>query len=487
MTQPTVITNFFNQKVRVEEVRRDREALQAVLAKTIAGDLAVDAFQQIPAVREAPDLSGALKELSSAEAELRALRYRYTDEHKPVRDLQEKIVKLRQETIPAYASALIEHLKTEETTLQSQIATASKDLQEIPVRSITEERLTREKTSAERLFQTLQDRYEETKLALASTIPDVKVLDHAVPPSRPSRNSAPRIILMAFFGSLAAGLGLAILLDQFDKRFRYPEQVTHELGLSILGAIPALSKTSRKDMKSEETSHVIEAFRTIRLNLAHSYGAAGPVLLTVSSPGPAEGKSFVCSNLALSFAEAGYRTLLVDGDIRRGELHRIFGIDRRPGLVDYLVGSQQLDEILHASPHKGLWVIPCGSRRHQGPELLGSENMSRFMGEIKSRFHVIIVDSPPLGAGIDPFVLGTATGHMLLVLRSGETDRQMAEAKLRLMDRLPIRVVGAVMNEVQADGAYRYYSYVYGYGAEDETPLAQIAGNGRDARDPRDT
>jgi len=475
ITQPVVITNYFNQKVQIEEVKRDREAIEAVLARSKEGALAVDAFQQIAAVHNAPDLNAALKELSTAEAELRALRYRYTDEHKPVKDLQEKITKLRQETIPAYAMALVDQLKSQEATLASQIATASKDLQEIPVRSITEERLTREKEAAANLFQTLENRYEETKLALASTIPDVKILDAAVPPTRPSSNSAPKIILMAFLGSIATALGLAILLDHVDKRFRYPEQVTHELGLSILGAIPAIGKSSSGETKREETSQVVEAFRTIRLNLAHCYGTAGPVMMTVSSPGPGDGKSFVSSNLALSFAEAGYRTLLIDGDIRRGELHRMFGLDRRPGLVDYLMGAENLHAVLRPSAHKGLSVIACGSRRHHGPELLGSQAMGKLLAEIKAHFNVVIVDSPPLGAGIDPFVLGTATGHIVVVLRSGETDRQMAEAKLQLIDRLPIRVLGAVMNDVRADGVYRYYSYAYGYAAEEEAPIAQIS------------
>jgi Mrp family chromosome partitioning ATPase len=99
--------------------------------------------------------------------------------------------------------------------------------------------------------------------------------------------------------------------------------------------------------------------------------------------------------------------------------------------------------------------------------------MAELMAEMKVRFNVIIVDSPPLGAGIDPFVLGTTTGNMMMVFRSGETDRQMAEAKLRLLDRLPVRVLGAVLNEIQADGVYRYYSYLYGYSSDEEKP-AQI-------------
>lgn len=127
-------------------------------------------------------------------------------------------------------------------------------------------------------------------------------------------------------------------------------------------------------------------------------------------------------------------------------------------------------------------MIPCGARRHHGPELLGSAAMSELMGVAKGRFNVVIVDSPPLSAGIDAFVLGTATGHLMMVFRTGETDRQMAEAKLRLLDRLPVRVLGAVLNEIEAGGVYRYYSYLYGYHSDEEAPVAALAdpsgGNG---------
>jgi tyrosine-protein kinase Etk/Wzc len=366
------------------------------------------------------------------------------------------------------ARALVGELSIQESALEEQLTMASRELQQIPTRTITEQRLTREKISAEVLFQQLQNNFEQTKFALASTIPDVSLLD-AAGRARPSANTASQIWLLGFLGSLGAGVLLALLLDRLDRRVRYPDQVTRQLGLTILGAIPAIKKVKAGKRDTEEASQVVEAFRTIRLNLAHSYGSAGPVLLTVSSPGPGDGKSLVSANLALSFAEAGYKTLLLDGDIRRGELHRMFGLNRQPGLLDFLTQEATLDEVLKATTHRGLTVLPCGTRRHRGPEMLGSPPMTDLMAEVKSQFNAIVVDSPPLGAGIDPFVLGTATGHMLLVLRSGETDRQMAEAKLRLMDRLPIRMLGAVLNDIQTrSGTYRYYSYVYGYTADDE-------------------
>jgi Mrp family chromosome partitioning ATPase len=99
--------------------------------------------------------------------------------------------------------------------------------------------------------------------------------------------------------------------------------------------------------------------------------------------------------------------------------------------------------------------------------------MSHLIGTLEGQYEAIIVDSPPLGAGIDPFALGTATGNMLLVLRPGETDRKVAEAKLKTLERFPIRLLGAVLNDVPLEGAYQQYSYVYGYTADEDGAVSQ--------------
>ena len=110
-----------------------------------------------------------------------------------------------------------------------------------------------------------------------------------------------------------------------------------------------------------------------------------------------------------------------------------------------------------------------GSRKRNAPELLGTARMRELVETMRERFDVVIVDSPPMGAGIDPFVLGTITGNLMLVLRAGATERDLAEAKLQIVDQLPIRLIGAVLNDVRASmNDYKYYSYSYGYGAVDE-------------------
>lgn len=480
MTQPTVIKQFFDEKIRVDSIARDREALTSALGQFSTGSASTDAFRTIPAVRGAPELSRALDSLSNAEASLRVMRQRFTAEYRPVKELEEKINSLRSALIPGLVAQLTGQMQQTERSIDTRIATSSRDLQAIPQRTINEQRLTREMLGAEALYRNLQQRFEEAKLAEASALPDLRLLDPAVPPTRPDGNDRMRLIMLGALGSLAFALGLAILLDRFDRRFRYPDQVEKELGLSILGAVPQIRRRGKLAQSPEEAANVVEAFRTIRMNVTHTLGSAkGPVTITISSPGPGDGKSLVAANLALSFAESGYKVVLVDGDIRRGELHRSFGVDRKPGLLDCLSGTASVEQVLRSGGHPNLTVIPCGTRFERGPEMLGSEAMVKLMAALQRRFDCVIVDSPPLGAGVDPFVLSTLTRNVMVVLRAGETDREFAVAKLRLFDRLPVEVLGAVLNDIRAEGAYRHYAYVYGYTADEISPVGEIsAGTG---------
>jgi capsular exopolysaccharide synthesis family protein len=466
-TQPTVYSQYFALRTDLEAVKRDRKAIEEVLGRAREGAMAVDAFNTIPAVKSAPDLQRVLSELSVAEADLRTMLTKYTDEYKGVRDLKEKIASIRGQTIPLYANALVEQLKTQERDLSDRISNSSRELREIPSRSQNEARLRREVEQSEALFKSLESSRQQARLAEASSIPDVRILDSAVAPTQPSRNTTGRLLFLGLVGGLGLGLGLAILLDLLDRRLRYPEQVSEGLGVPILGTIPQIKHGGLAG--PEEAAQVIEAFRSVRLNLTHSFPPGAPITLAISSPSPSDGKSLISANLALSFAEAGYNTLVVDGDTRRGDLHRTFAVERRPGLLDYLAGDADISRILRPTSHARLMLIPCGARRHEGPELLGSARMQDLMTILRGRFDVVIVDTPPLGAGIDPFVLGTATGNLALVLRAGETDRQLAEAKLQVLDRLPVRLLGAILNDVQiGKGAYKYYSYSYGYVTSDE-------------------
>jgi polysaccharide biosynthesis transport protein len=456
-TRDPVFQSFFDVRIEREELRRDRDAIAAALADTRADGSPLEQLWAIGAVRNSAELSRALAELNDRQAELRAALGQYTEEHGQVRRLQESVDELRYRVIPRLAGIVVEQLDQRDRVLASRIDAATGELRGIPPRMIEEARLRRRVSIAGDLYENLQARYESARLAAASSIADVRILDRASVPFEPVNPAeAPRLLILAFVGSLGLGLAGAVLRDRMDRRVRYPDQVAR-FGVAMLGTIPFGGKGRRKD--SAEMAQVLESFRVLRLNLLHAYGTSGPLVLTVTSPAVGDGKSFVSSNLALAFADLGYRTVVVDGDIRRGSLHTIFGGERSPGLTDYLAGKVPRAAVMQKTLFPSLDIIRSGTWRRAGPELLSGNGMLDLLATLKSDYRVIIVDSPPLGAGADAYVLGSVTGHMLLVLRTGKTDGELTEAKLEPLNRLPIRTLGAVLNAVPAGGPYQYYSY----------------------------
>ena len=472
-TRDPVRASFFEMQVERDQLRRDRDALERLLAQGGGkAELPTEALSVIVSVTHAPELSNALKELSDKQAQLRAYRYHYSEAYPPLQRLVAEIAELQQRTIPTLARALASQLAARESELGRQVDAASNDLRQIPGRTIEEARLHRNAQLKEQTFTALQERYDQARLAAEATVPDVRVLDPAIVPQRPAKNTVPRLLLMGLLAGLGLGMAGAIILDRADTRVRYPEQVSRDLGVPILGAVPHL--------RTKEPAEVVEALRGLRLNLIHAYGPAGPLLVTVTSPGPSDGKSFLSANLALAFADGGHRTLLVDGDIRRGVLHRRFKANRQPGLVDFLLGEVGQDQIVQATPYPRLSVIGCGTRTQRAPEVLGSPAMAKLLAELRGRYDVILVDSPPLTAGVDPFILGTVTGSLLLVLRTGHSHRDIAGAKLEVLDRLPVRLLGAVLNDVPRGAAYGYYAYysyyLPGYEAVEESDGQHASG-----------
>lgn len=461
-TRAPVLNSYFERKQEYDNLRHDREAFAAAIANVERGTLAPDALLGQPGMDRAPSLQAAVTELNAKQGQLRTARQTYTEAHPTVRTLASSVQQLEQVTIPGLARSHLAQLQRREQELERRIQSASRELRGIPPRTIEEMRLRRQVAVTETLYNTLKSRYEEAKLAEASATPDVTVLDSAVTPSRPNSNTAPRIVMLAVIASVGAAIGLALLLDRLDKRFRYADQASKDLRLQILGAVPTLKmKGRRSGRRAELAAQVLESFRSLRLSLHFAFPTGERVALAVSSPGVGEGKSLISANLALSFAEAGFRTVLVDGDIRRGELHRTFDIERVPGLIDFLHGDASEREISHATAYQHLTVVPCGTRRHSGPELLTTDRLAQFVHGLRAHYEVVIIDTPPLSAGIDAYALSTVVGSMMLVLRTGTTDRHLAEMKLKTADRLPVRVLGAVLNDFDADPTYEYYAYSY--------------------------
>jgi capsular exopolysaccharide synthesis family protein len=437
--------------------RRDRALLEQFANRAATGSVSVEMWNSVPSVQKSQMMQLALADLAKKQGDLRTMRQTYTEDAAQVKQLQAELSTLEHQQIPSLARILARDVGEVVAIQKPRVDTMSSELRAAPSIALEQDRLVRERDMAQDQFLNVGKQYEATKLSLISTLPEVRVLDPAVEPRRPAADYAPLLILLAAMASFGLAVLVVTVKDKMDPKVRYPEQITGRMQLQILGAVPHVSW--RLGANGDGPAQVIEALRGLRLRVLHAHSGDGPLTLTITSPGIGDGKSFVSLNLALSFADAGYRTLLVDGDMRRGVQHKALKTPSTPGLTDVVAGRVPVDAALRQTSYPGQSFLSSGTRMQRAPERLLSQNMRDLMAKLRSMYDVVIVDSPPLGAGADPLVLGTLTENLLLVLRTGQSDLNLASTKLEVLSALPVRVIGAVLNDVRSSGVYRYYMY----------------------------
>lgn len=310
-----------------------------------------------------------------------------------------------------------------------------------------------------------------------------------------------RIMLVAMF--LGAGVGLvgAYLMELTDKSFKSPEEIKAQLGANVLGHVPIMSandgKDSAKPAEGREhlpapdktlvayhrpRSRVSEAYRAVRTGIY--FGAAGrqQSIIQVTSPHPGDGKSTLSTNLAVSIAQSGKRVLLIDADLRRPRVHKLFNLSSRTGMTSAINGSSTVDEALHETVVDGLWVMPCGPRPDNPAEVLTSPKFKDLLEELRRKFDFVIVDTPPLLAVTDPCAVAPRVDGVILTLRVGPRTRSSAIRATEMLDAIGANLLGVVVNgvgQLSAEGVYTYDSNAYGskyyrYGEE-----YYIAGDGK--------
>jgi tyrosine-protein kinase Etk/Wzc len=241
--------------------------------------------------------------------------------------------------------------------------------------------------------------------------------------------------------------------------------VALDLGLHVVGVVPNLRVLATNSIDDKERSlsvwTAVESFRGLRTQLMQGLRLQYPAVVAVTSPAPGDGKSLVAANLATSFAEPRRPTLIIDGDMRRGILHKTFRTRSNPGLSEYLRGEAKLGDIITMAEASSLSVIPRGSLARSAPELLDSDVFTELVAQLRQHFKVIIFDTPPLVGGVDGLLIGRHSSAVVAVLRAGQTTLDLARARLEhYTQALQVPIV-AVLNDVPAEGRYGYSKYVY--------------------------
>ncbi len=308
-----------------------------------------------------------------------------------------------------------------------------------------------------------------------------RIIEEATVPENPIPVNRAKMIMIAALAQLFLTCMIIFLIDHFDDTVHSMEDLQRKgIMLPFLGPVPLLKgrQKSREAVmlyaNTSEKSELVEAFRYLRVAINFSGTPESLKSLSLTSCIPHEGKSFVSQNIAISLANDGNRTLLVDADLRRPTAHQAFRLDNGTGLSNYLTGNLDLDAVTKETFVENLFVIPSGPVSPNPAEILGSERMVKLIEMAKQKYDRLIIDCPPLTGIGDGFVVGSLVGHMILVIAASKTPADLIKQTQNHLDKAGVKILGMILNMVDLEkerhsGYTKYYYHTYNrYYARDE-------------------
>ena len=272
-------------------------------------------------------------------------------------------------------------------------------------------------------------------------------------------------LMLSVLLGIVGGTSIAFVRDALDQKIRAPVDVEDELGLPLLGALPALKRDQRPvDALANSRSALAEAYQTVRSALQFSTPDGFPKTLLVTSPGPGSGKTTTAFAIAQYVARLGFRVLLVEGDLRNPSLREIVEAKREVGLTSLLTGAAMLKETVQETRWANLFVVTAGVTAPNPAELLSGSRLPLLISEAGAHFDMVVFDGPPIMNLADAPILGAAVEGSILVIEAGKTTTRQVQAAMRRMSMAGAHVLGVVLNRTRTGSMGSGYGYGYGYG-----------------------
>lgn len=328
-----------------------------------------------------------------------------------------------------------------------------------------------DKELAATIANEVSEQFIET-VKLKMKVENVQIIDKAAIPQNPV---SPKKFLNMVIGTVLGfmvGVFLTFLLEYLDNTFKTPSDIERTLHLPVLGTIPIILSGGKETIvRNNPKSPISEAFRTMRTNIQFTNIDKDIKTLAITSSTMAEGKSTVVSNLAISIAQEEKKVLIVDCDLRKPRIHKIFSVPNTQGLTSILMGASTIEDTVYKQDGmKNLYVITSGPIPPNPSELLSSRRMKGFLEAAKEEYDMIILDTPPIGLVTDAAILSTSTDAVLLVIQAGKAEISQVEYAKELLNKVNAKIIGTVLNKVAIkDGKYGDYQYdqYYSYYGED--------------------
>ncbi len=417
------------------------------------------------------------------------------------------LVKAADQRVESSHEALIEQIKNIRGALEHDLATirrqeaseqslyesSRKRAVDLNMKEIEYHRLDRERDQNEKLYQFLLERLKEADLAKMMRANNIHVVDWAPEPRGAIRPVLSLNIAMGVVAGLVLGLLLAWLREQLDSTLKMPEDVEAKLGTTFLGLLPQIGTDSPArglGRKSKRTAPVdspelvvherplsgfAEAARAVRTNLMFMNPDNPVRRILVTSAAPTEGKTMVACSMAIALAQGGLRVCIVDCDLRRPRLHRVFDRVGDSGVTNVLLGEATLEEVAKPTVVENLWSIPAGPMPPNPADALHSERFRDIIRKLGEQFDRVIIDSPPLVAVTDGTILSKICDGTVFVVRAFKTSKFLCRQALRSLRDVDAPLLGVVLNAVDLNKheyTYNYYHYTYykrqGYGRPEE-------------------
>ena len=446
-------------------------------------------------VAEQSRVSGLLEQITGSRINISSLSKRYREKHPAMiqllQTLQEAELELEgavQNSVDKVYAGYIEAKSNFEMASQ-RLAEKEKELIDLSKTRVEYSSLLRDLEVQQSFFQALNSRMTTEKAQVNLKNPNARVVDEAFPPpeDKPSSPNIAMNLAAGFFGGIAVGFGLIFAVAFLDDRVKSAFDIEGTIGLPLLGVIPRIKKldtsTKAQAVASNVDQHVTETFRSIHSALRLNNESRNAKIILATSTLPGEGKSFVSSNLSLTFANHGEKTLLIDADLRLPNVARSLQLENDFGLLDHIEKGVALDEVIIKEVYPNLDVLPSGGKSKNPTQVLNSAQLEAMFADLRDRYDRIVVDSPPLAAVSDALNLLPLVDGTLYIIKFNTVKRKTAVVNVRRLWESNTPVFGAILNNITSSLSSYYYSnysdkaYQDYYIHQDEELEEELSGN----------